>query len=569
MKQGWKRHAGRPLSAAGYRSSGARFMSEGRPGQAVVALCKAVEMEPRDAVALRMLGSALLGMGHHSEAGNAFEQSLRLNPVSAEAWCELGNLHHMGGRLAQASWAYTQALELEPANARAHYNLGVTRLLQNRGEEALMCFTSAALADPLYADAHNNRGILLQLAGDLDGSIQSYRQALGANPHDLRAGYNLGLALQNSGKLEEAAEAYHRVLCADPANASAHNNFGNVLMALGRLPEAIHHYQQAHRHDAAHLEAPWNLGVARLLTGDFKRGWEGYEYRLLQPGATRRQFVEPRWMGQLLEGRRIFLYAEQGLGDTIQFSRFVPALSSQGATVFLECQPAVRKLMQNLPGVSEVFTLTAEGAPELPEFDYQTPLMSVCYALGTTLETIPAEVPYVCPSPPVVEEWRRVMAGYDAGRRRRRVGLAWAGNPRHLNDANRSLALARLAGLLELEGPLFFSLQKGPAAAQLGEVARGRVHDLAPRLTDLEQTAAAMLELDLVISVDTVVAHLAGALGRPVWLMLPFAPDWRWMLEREDSPWYPTMRIFRQSGRGDWAPVVEAMRARLAPAIEP
>lgn len=578
MKQAWKHQRRRmsqapPVTAASYRIAGARLLSQGQASQAVLAFCKAVEMEPRDAAALRQLGTALFELGHSREATQALEQSLRLNPVSAEAWCELGNVHHLAGRLAQSSWAYTQSLQLEPANAQAHYNLGMTRLLQNRTEEALACFSEAAHADPLlYADAHNNRGILQQLGGDVDGSISSYRQALGARPDDVRAAYNLGLALQAAGRLEEASEAYHRVFRSDPGNASAHNNYGNVLIALGRLQDAIHHYQQAHRNDTSNLESPWNLGVARLLGGDYARGWEGYEYRMLQPGYVPRHFDKPRWMGELLEGRRIFLYAEQGLGDTIQFSRFAPVLSRQGATVFLECQPAAVKLMESVPGVARAIARNPDGpALELPEFDYHTPLMSVCRTLETTLDTIPAGVPYVFPGQQAIEEWRRVMAGFESGRRRQRVGLTWAGNPRHRNDSNRSLPLARLARLLELKEALFFSLQKGPAAAQLSQLPPGQVHDLEPKLTDLEQTAAAILELDLVISVDTVVAHLAGALGRPVWLLLPFAPDWRWMLDREDSPWYPSMRIFRQSRRADWDPVVEAVSralSRSAPAIE-
>lgn len=580
MKQGWKLHSRSrrtspaPLTiAARYRIDGVRSLEEGNAGQAVLSFCRAIELEPRDAPTLRQLGSALLGLGHCADAERTIEQSLRLNPGSPETWFELGNAFHLGGKLDEAAWAYTQSLQLEPGHARAHYNLGVTRLLQKRTEEALECFSAAVRADPSDADAQNNRGILQHLSGDLDASIESYRSALRSQPGDMRAAYNLGVALQSAGRLEEAEQAYLRVLRAGELNSSAHNNLGNVLMALGRVGEAISHYKRARLHDASSPEAPWNLGVAHLLTGDYTRGWEGHEYRMAQPGFDGRHFEQPRWTGEGLEGRRILLHAEQGLGDTIQFSRFAPVLSGQGATVFLECQPTAVKLLESVPGIAlAIPRATDQPFANLPDFDYHSPLMSVPGVLRTTLDTLPAEVPYLFPRPSAVGRWASTIDGLAPARPRRRVGLTWAGNPHHRNDANRSLPFSHLAPLLELSGMCFFSLQKGEAAAQLGDADRRRLFDLEPLLTDLEQTAAAILQLDLVISVDTVVAHVAGALGRPVWLLLPFAPDWRWMLERGDSPWYPSMRIFRQPVRGDWNSVVETVcRALLesAAAVDP
>lgn len=571
MKQGWKIHSRLrrtgpvPLTAAArYRLDGARSLREGNPGEAVLSFCRAVELEPRDAPTMRQLGAALLGLGHAADAERAIEYSLRLNPLAPDSWYELGNAFHMEGKLEEAAAAYGHTLQLDPGHARAQYNLGVTRMLENRTAEALACFSAAIEADPSYADAHNNRGILQQLSGQLEESIESYRRALASQPGDMRAAYNLGVALQSAGRLEEAEQAYRRVLRAGEGNSSAHNNLGNVLLALGRVPEAIRHYKRARLHDAASPEAPWNLGVAHLLLGDYARGWEGHEYRTAQPGAVRRHFDKPRWMGELLEGRRILLHAEQGLGDTIQFSRFAPVLSRQGATVILECQPAAVTLVETVPGISQAIARPSDPAAEsLPEFDYHSPLMSVPGVLRVTPETIPAEVPYLFPRREVVEQWEKIMTGLEQARRRRRIGLTWAGNPRHLNDANRSIPLARLAPLFDLESLFFFGLQKGDAAAQIAGTG-GKVFDLEPLLVDLEQTAAAIRQLDLVISVDTVVAHLAGALGRPVWLLVPFAPDWRWMLDRADSPWYPTMRLFRQKARGDWGGVVDEVRRALA-----
>ncbi|MCC7498447.1 MAG: glycosyltransferase family protein [Bryobacterales bacterium] len=471
----------------------------------------------------------------------------------AETWYELGNAYHLGGKLEQAALAYGQAVRLDPGHARAQHNLGVTWMMANRAREALACFEAAVAADPGYADAHNNRGIVLQLAGRLEEAIDSYGRALASEPGDMRAAYNMGVALASAGRLEEAEQTYRRVLRGGAGNSSAHNNLGNVLVALGRAGEAISHYQRARWYDRSSPEAPLNLGVARLLTGDYARGWEGFEYRAAQPGVVARHFDRPRWRGEPLAGRRILLHAEQGLGDTIQFSRFAPVLGGQGATVIVECQPAAAALLATVPGVAEVVAAPSDGIG----FDYHLPLMSVAGVLRVTAATIPAKVPYLFPRRAVIEQWKRTMAGLTQDCRRRRVGLAWAGNPRHPNDRNRSMPLARLKPLLEMDGVQWFSLQKGGDGSGAGSF------DLGPLLTDLEQTAAAIEQLDLVISVDTVVAHLAGALGRPVWLLAPFAPDWRWMLDRSDSPWYPSMRLFRQRRRGDWDGVIGEVRRAL------
>lgn len=542
----------------------ARSYKEANPGAAVLALCRAVELEPRNPSTMRQLGVALLALGHAADAARMIEYSLRLDPTAAETWCELGNAYHLASRLEEAAAAYGQAVRIDPGHSRAQYNLGVTRMMENRTGEALACFAAAVEADPSYVDAHNNRGILQQLCGQLDASIESYRQALVHQPDDMRAAYNLGVALQSAGRLEEAEQVYRRLLRAGETNSSAHNNLGNVLLALGRVPEAIGHYRRARFHEPANAEARLNLGLAHLLVGDYERGWEGYEYRRVQPGAVSRRFAKPRWMGEPLEGRRILLHAEQGLGDTIQFVRFAPVLAGRGAAVILQCQPEAAPLMETMPGITAAvgYRAAEAGGESLPEFDYHSPLLSVPGVLRTSLKTIPAGVPYLFPRRPAVERWAAMLAGLVPAGAKRRVGVAWAGNPRHPNDANRSIPLARLAPLFDLAGVFFASLQKGEAAAQIA-AAGSRVYDFGPLLTDLEQTAAAILQLDLVISVDTMVAHLAGALGRPVWLLAPFAPDWRWMLERSDSPWYPTMRLFRQHRRGGWDSVIDEVRQAL------
>lgn len=358
------------------------------------------------------------------------------------------------------------------------------------------------------------------------------------------------------------AAAYRRALALQPQHVGALTNLGRAFQKQAQPQEAIVCFERALALKPDLPEAHWGLATQRLLLGDFARGWEEYEHRWALPEnqGLRREFAAPRWDGDDIAGRTILLHVEQGIGDTLQFVRYAPLLARRGARVIVLCQPPLKRLLMEMDDISVV----ADGEP-LPGFDLHLPLMSLPRLFGTTLATIPADVPYLRTDPVDVRAWNGRLGGKDQFK----IGLVWAGNRRHLNDRNRSCTLEALAPLAAVPGIRLYNLQKGEAATEIRNAPTNMDFvDLNGELVDFADTAAVITCLDLVITVDTAVAHLAGALARPAWLLLPFAPDWRWMLAREDSPWYPSLRLFRQNQAGDWGgvltAVINALRQRMS-----
>jgi Flp pilus assembly protein TadD len=437
-----------------------------------------------------------------------------------------------------ATFAFERSAELLPDHAQAWYNLGVTRTVLQRVDAALEAYEHSVRINPRYTEAHNNRGILLQALGRYEEAESSYTKALAADPNYLNAAYNSGALFQLQDRLPEAIERYRSVIRCRPDHVEAHNNLGNTLFALNRTDEALAAYKRAVQLDGGNAQAHWNLALAYLLTGDFRRGWREYEWRLRQPGASPRAFRVPLWDGSPLDGRRILLHSEQGYGDTIQFVRYASLVKSAGGRIILECQPALVRLLARMPDIE----MAVARGQELPEFDCHAPLLSV----PRLFSAIPAKAPYLDVDPALLDRWRSKVP--DGGTR---VGIAWAGNPGHLNDRKRSIPFALMSELMNTPGVRFVGLQKDSPG-------------LASELDDFADTAAVIAHLDMVVSVDTAVAHLGGAMGKPVWTLLPFAPDWRWMLNRDDTPWYPTMRLFRQPAPGDWTSVLARVRQELS-----
>ena len=459
------------------------------------------------------------------------------------------------------------------AAALAHHRAG-------RPAEAERLYRQVLAAHPDRAEAYSNLGAALQDLGRLDEAVKAYHQALALDSRQAATHANLGTALMDLGSLEDAAASLQRALTLQPESAAAWSNYGNALTRLGRLEAAMSAFQRALALQPDYAEAHHNLAFALLARGDFTRGWAEHEWRwqCAQFVEAAREFPMPRWDGTSLAGQTILLHAEQGFGDTIQFVRYAPLVAARGGRVVLECQPQLRRLLagnevqsresrverrahRDFRGGADmgVADVVAQGEP-LPACDLHAPLMSLPFIFGTTLDTVPAAVPYLRVRPALVEDWSHRLATIPGPR----VGLVWAGNPHHRNDAFRSVPLAALAPLGATPGLSLVSLQKGPGAEQLRDAPLGLfLYNLGPQLTDFADTAAALLHLDLLITVDTAVAHLAGALGRAVWLLVPAVCDWRWLEERADSPWYPTMRLFRQHRRGDWAPVVARVAATL------
>ena len=415
-------------------------------------------------------------------------------------------------------------------------------------------------AQPNDPGALHLAGVVAHQLDEPEDALALISQAIRIDPRPAVYHANLGIALHRLGRLQQALASFARAIAADPRHVDAHYNRGAVLAELGELNAAQHHFQRVIALEPQHAFAHYALGLALLQHGEFARGWAEHEWRRRGAKLTPDKLVfrEPLWDGRPLGGRTILLHAEQGLGDTIQFARYAPLVAARGGRVLLACQPSLKRLLTRLDGVEAVLT----GGDRLPAFDVQAPLMSLPHLLGTTVETIPARVPYLAVDDDLNATWAERLRGM-AGLK---VGLVWAGNPANPHDRRRSMALASLAPLAAVSGRgvTLVSLQKGPAAAEAATPPDGlRLIDLGPELNDLADTAAVVSQLDLVISVDTAVAHLAGALGRPVWLLLSHVHDWRWLVDRADTPWYPSMRLLHQRRPDDWDSVVTNVVAAL------
>ncbi len=464
----------------------------------------------------------------------------------------LGVLAHQEGQNELAIGYISQAIRIRPSEPVLHYNLGTVLLEQGQLAEAVKYYHEALRLKPDYAGAYNNLGKALQDQGQLAEAVAQYREALRLKPDHAGAYNNLGNALQEQGQLAEAVAQYQEAIRVKPDFADAHNNLGNALQEQGQLAEAVAQYREALRLKPDHAEAHFSLGVTWLLAGDLEKGWPEYEWRwqLKLFSRFKNRFSQPLWDGSPLEGRAILLHAEQGMGDTIQFVRYAPLVKSKGGTVIMECQ---KPLLQLLTGCAGIDRLVAQDA-DLPVFDVHAPLPSLPRIFGTKLASIPARIPYLFADPDLVEHWHRELIPIRAFK----IGITWQGMPAYKRDRQRSYKLAVFAPLARLEGVRLFSLQVGPGSEQLADNAdQFSITDLGSRLETFADTAAVLKNLDLVITVDTAVAHCAGALGVPVWVALPFAPDWRWLLDRDDSPWYPCMRLFRQKRWGDWDEVLQ------------
>ncbi|MET3131083.1 Flp pilus assembly protein TadD [Oxalobacteraceae bacterium GrIS 1.11] len=451
-----------------------------------------------------------------------------------------------------------RALTLRPRDVPAHANLGLALQKLQRWDAALLCYQEALQIDPGHLQALNNCGATLRQMRRLDEAQACFERALRSAPADPDALNNLGQVLIEQGRYDAALACLERALGVAPDHVAALFNRANALQYQNRLGEALLAYQDVLRIAPAHVDANFNEGVCRLLGGDFDGGWPKYEWRREKDAylPLKRAFPQAPWLGQPnLRGKTILVYAEQGLGDTLHFCRYVAPLAALGAQVVLRVQPALLPLLGGLDGAWRVL---ADGAP-LPPFDYHCPLMSLALALHTTPSTIPAPRSYLSADSARARAWQARLGRRD----KPRIGIAWAGSAAHANDRRRSIALQQLLGLVSPQAQ-FVALQKelGPLDRTLLDQHRDILH-FGQFQGDFAETAALVAEMDLVITVDTALAHLAGAMGKPVWILLPFAPDWRWMLERDDSPWYRSATLFRQPAGGDWDSVLARVGAQL------
>jgi tetratricopeptide (TPR) repeat protein len=559
-----------------------------------VAMTEASRSDPQSSAPLDLREAiALHRQGRLSEAEQHYAAILGQDHEHYDALHLLGLARYQQGHAVEALQLIAAALRAGPHSPDMLSNCGLVLVALERHEEALAHFDRALALDGDHSNALNNRGLTLEALGRAEEALASWGRALEIDPHHFEALHSRGNALYRLKRFEAALADYHRALLLQPDNLDVLNSCGGALSGLGRLDEALDSYDRAlkiapnlpvllinkgnvlaDQHDfgsalasyteatateAMRAEAIWCQSLIRLRLGQFARGWREFEWRWRQRSwaPQRRDFRQRLWLGrEPLAGRTILLHAEQGFGDTIQFVRYAKLVAGRGATVLLEVQPPLKSLLSGLDGVAQTF---ARGEL-LPNFDLHCPLMSLPFALRTTLDSIPAEVPYLHAPADRLARWVDRLGH----KRYLRVGIAWAGSALHKNDHHRSIALEHFAALLVAPDIEFVSLHKETAAVDASALnCRANVIQIGDELVDFADTAALISLLDLVVAADTSVAHLAGALGRPVWILVPFTPDFRWLLNREDSPWYPTARLFRQPRPGDWERVIVRVRDDL------
>lgn len=558
----WRRAiALRPEHAQAHGNLGVVLHDEGRLHEAEAAWRAALALRPDHAKSHTSLGNVLRALGRHDDAAAAYNRALSLNPRDADALNSLGGLLHACGSLADAELAFRLAVTVRPDYAQAHLNLGAVLMALDRASDAETSYRAALAHRADYADAHYNLGIALHALNRLPEAEAAYRQAIACQPKLVPAHNNLGCVLRAQDRLSEAADAFRRAIAVNADLAEAHNNLGGVLKELGHLPEAEAAYRRALALRADYVDANFGLAVLLLASGRFDEGWARYESRYEQPGfvhhRTRSLLHCPQWRGESLAGKSVLVWQEDGLGDMLQFGRYLAQLKATGAAhIAFACMPALRPLFARVPGVDAVLDHD-DAAAQSSRHDCWTSLLSAPFHLRTTPDTIPPPLRFV-PEPARVERWRATLG---ASNGRRRVGLVWKGNPRHHNDAHRSLpSLAALAPLWRVPGIEFVSLQKGQGEDDARNPPPGQPLIAAgDGISDFADTAALVELLDLVICVDTSSAHLAASMGKPCWMMLPGRDvDWRWMRGRDDSPWYPqTLRLFWPRDGEQWDTLVE------------
>jgi tetratricopeptide (TPR) repeat protein len=528
----------------------------GRLEEAAAAYQRAMILDPNSVGTLYNLGNVNQDLARLDQAVAYFERALTLRPDSVEIVTNLGTALHDQGRLDAAVTCYARAAALAPDSVETLANFGGALCDRGEPDKAAAQFERALALRSDHIESLNGLGIALRKQGRIEAAIAQFERALALRPDQAETHNNLALALEDLGRLDEAVFHYEHSLKLVPTQAETHNNLGNALEHQGRLEAAMSSYERALALKPDYAEVHYNRGLLLLLRGEYERGWAEYEWRWrCKDNPDTREFARPKWAGEPIEGRTVLIHAEQGFGDIFQFLRYVPAVGERSANVLLAVPRPVIRIADNMPGVS---TVLSQG-DSVPEFDFHCPLLSLPHAFGTTMETIPNVVPYLTPPCDASAAWTRRLSSCSE----LKVGLVWSGNPVNKLNPQRSIPLAMLEPLWAIAGIRWFSLQVGQPATDVELEPKVPIEDLSPFLTDFAETAAAISHLDLVISVETAVAHLAGALGRPVWVPLAFVPAWRWLLGREDSPWYPTMRLFRQGRPGDWAAVIQRLAASL------
>jgi tetratricopeptide (TPR) repeat protein len=531
---------------------GTALLQLGRFREAIAVCTQAAKLHPEIPDVYNNLGVAYQGVGDFDAAVGAYRTAIELNPDFALAHSNFARLLESAGRFAEAEVSLQRAIQLKPDEPAYWLQLAGVLSRQGKQPEAERVLRGAIGYQPQNLDLKMNLAAVLVEQERLDEAAHVYRTVIDLQPEFAEAHSSLAFVLERQGGLREALAAVERAIELRLDYAEGFNNLGTVLRSLHRLNEACHAFQRAIELKPEFALAEFNLGTTLLLAGRYPEGWPGYRQHARVAGTSAVGPPSTEWDGRSIAGQRLLVYADQGLGDTIQFARFLPRCKQRSeARLIFRCQPSLRRLFADCCAADTICTTE----DSLPAFDRHVPLASLPGLFGVTIEQVGLGVPYLtthAPLPPRIGD----LLGEKTGERR--IGLVWQGNPRQTRDIVRSCPLGKLLPLLELPGMRFFSLQcDSTGRSQLAaSAAVDRVVDVGELLEDFADTAAVLQRLDLLITVDTAIAHLAGAMGRPVWTMLCHTPDWRWHLDRSDSPWYPTMQLFRQPTWGDWDSVV-------------
>lgn len=545
-----------PEHAEAWHMRGVAISQLGRPADGLQSIDRAIQLAPDVAQYQVNRAVVLAQLGRVDEAIGSLRQAIGRqggNGDTAETHYNLAHLLDRQGNLEEAFAEYRRALDLKSDYAQAWNGLG--NALKKKGEMdgAIAAFRQATVLHPQYVDAFNRLAKTLDEQDRVEESAAAYERAAQLQPQSAEAQGALGNIYHRAGRFEDAINAFNAALKLRPGYAEALYSIANVQKDQGKLDEAIATFEQAVAARGSYPEAQWNRALTLLLKGDFANGWKAYESRWTDQA---RLLPKPLWDGKDLEGKRILLRLEQGLGDIIQFIRYAPMVAERGGKVVVQCPQPLKRLLEGQCNIETVVSF----AEQVTDYDVHYPLLSLPALFGTTVETIPNDVPYLLADATLAQTWADRMGGEPGGLK---VGIAWAGNPEYLHDRQRTISPAALKPLGEVENVRFHSLQKGPQLLGGSSAVPIPMVDWADELKDFADTAALISNLDLVIACDTAVAHLAGAMGRNVWTLLPYSPDWRWMLGRSDSPWYPTMRLFRQPRPGDWGAVIEDVKVEL------
>jgi tetratricopeptide (TPR) repeat protein len=530
---------------------------QGRLAEAESVCARIQKLSPDSPDALHLLGLVQLRQGKADAALTLIDASLKVDSRSPKALGSRGRVLAALGRNDEALTSFEESLALDPYDPDTLSNRGSMLLRLERPGEALAALDHAVALNPGHFGALINRGNALALLGRLDEALAQYDGLLAGHSARPELHFNRGNVLASLGRQTEAIEAFDHAVASRPDYVAAHINRGVALQAVARHRDALGSFANAVRIERTNIDARQNAALSLLALGEYHPGFIQYEMRRNNMPPRRRQLGKPLWLGEFSpDGKALLLHAEQGFGDSIQFVRYVPLVANLGARVVLEVPEELVSLLQPVEGVADI---VPQGAP-LPAFDIHCPLPSLPLAMGTELASIPAQIPYLKASDGRIAQWRSRLAPISGPR----VAFAWFGRATHPNNRNRSLALAQLAPLFALEGISFISVQREMGSEDASTLrSLPRINHVGADLRDFEDTAAVFSLVDLVISTDTSVANLAGATGVPAWILLSFSPDWRWMLDRTHSPWYPTARLYRQTTLGDWDSVLAAVREDL------